>query len=123
MHVLHARKHFDALTNSLQSYHCTARRALVLTLANSHIFREISLALHLVSISALRCHFGWSWSLVTFFRIRCIRKMISEEEKKSLAESSVKAKENAYCPYSKFRVGAAVLVQFKNTGERRIFTG
>ena len=49
--------------------------------------------------------------------------MISEEEKKSLAESSVKAKENSYCPYSKFRVGAAVLVQFNKTGEKKIFTG
>ena len=47
---------------------------------------------------------------------------LSDEDKQELAESSQQAKENAHCPYSKFRVGSAVLVRFKN-GEKKIFKG
>ena len=39
---------------------------------------------------------------------------MNQEEKNSLIRAAVKARENAYCPYSKYAVGAAVLT---DTGE------
>jgi cytidine deaminase len=44
--------------------------------------------------------------------------MVSEEQKKRLLELARNAQQNAYAPYSNFRVGAAVLLE---NGE--IFTG
>lgn len=38
--------------------------------------------------------------------------------RRQLVEVCLKSKENAYCPYSKFRVGAALL-----TPDNKIFTG
>jgi len=43
---------------------------------------------------------------------------VSNFNEKKLVEMAVKASENAYAPYSKFKVGAAVL-----TDDGRIFTG
>jgi cytidine deaminase len=37
--------------------------------------------------------------------------MIDKKMKETLLAAAVKAAENAYCPYSKFRVGAAVLTK------------
>jgi len=45
------------------------------------------------------------------------RKVLQE-----LYERAVKSVENAYAPYSRFRVGAAVLME-NDRGERRAFTG
>lgn len=49
--------------------------------------------------------------------------LISDKDKMELAASCMQAREGAHCPYSKFRVGAAVLVRFSKTGEKMIFTG
>lgn len=38
--------------------------------------------------------------------------------RESLIEKSILAKQHAYCPYSKFRVGAALL-----TNDNQIYTG
>lgn len=43
---------------------------------------------------------------------------LAEQRKGDLIEAAKQARENAYAPYSRFRVGAAVL-----TGSGRIFTG
>jgi cytidine deaminase len=43
---------------------------------------------------------------------------LNKEESKSLIEKAIKARENAYVPYSNFKVGAAVL-----TVEGEVFTG
>jgi cytidine deaminase len=43
---------------------------------------------------------------------------VSENDWSRLTEAAMAASERAYCPYSKFRVGAALL-----TGDGRIFTG
>ncbi len=37
--------------------------------------------------------------------------MVSETEKKSLRELAIKAAQHAYAPYSKYRVGAALLLE------------
>lgn len=41
---------------------------------------------------------------------------------KSLYAEAVRVVENAYAPYSRFKVGAAVLME-NDRGERRVFTG
>ncbi len=43
---------------------------------------------------------------------------LQEERIKELIEACLRAKENAYVPYSNFRVGAAIL-----TSNDKIFTG
>jgi len=43
---------------------------------------------------------------------------LKEERIKELVEACFRAKENAYAPYSNFRVGAAIL-----TSTNKIFTG
>lgn len=43
---------------------------------------------------------------------------LSTEMIKTLIEESLKAKKQAYCPYSKFRVGSALL-----TADNQLFTG
>lgn len=43
---------------------------------------------------------------------------VSEELRAQLIEKAIEAKQHAYCPYSKFRVGAAVL-----TTDDHIITG
>lgn len=43
--------------------------------------------------------------------------MVSSQKHTDLVRKAVKAKDNAYCPYSKFRVGAALLTK------KRIYTG
>jgi cytidine deaminase len=47
-----------------------------------------------------------------------VNKSITEEEIKSLIEAAGKARENAHAPFSKFRVGAAVM-----TEDGRIYYG
>lgn len=44
--------------------------------------------------------------------------MLSEEQKKQLLAAAVEAQKKAYCPYSHYAVGAAVLME-----DGRIFTG
>eukprot|EP01004_Peranema_trichophorum_P010466 NODE_9262_length_608_cov_21.806186_g8630_i0.p1 GENE.NODE_9262_length_608_cov_21.806186_g8630_i0~~NODE_9262_length_608_cov_21.806186_g8630_i0.p1 ORF type:complete len:143 (-),score=36.60 NODE_9262_length_608_cov_21.806186_g8630_i0:122-550(-) len=46
------------------------------------------------------------------------RKTISDEDAHRMMEAAMNAKTNAYCPYSNFRVGSAVL-----TSSGKIFTG
>lgn len=45
-------------------------------------------------------------------------RQLSQETVKKLIHQSQEARKQAYCPYSKFRVGAALL-----TPENRVFTG
>ena len=45
-------------------------------------------------------------------------RQLSQETVQKLISQSQEVKEQAYCPYSKFRVGAALL-----TRENRVFTG
>ncbi|XP_071385018.1 cytidine deaminase b [Centroberyx affinis] len=45
-------------------------------------------------------------------------RMLPQEKVKDLIHLSLQAKEHAYCPYSKFRVGAALLAH-----DDRVFTG
>jgi cytidine deaminase len=44
--------------------------------------------------------------------------MVTDAQKKSLIEAACTVRENAYAPYSKYKVGAAILVE-----DGRVFTG
>lgn len=70
----------------------------------------------------LRCDI-WRQVHVTTKFLSSSSIMISAEDKRDLTTSSIQARQNAYCPYSSFPVGAAVLVELKKTGEKKIFTG
>ena len=48
---------------------------------------------------------------------------ITEAQAQELMDQAVMAYENAYAPYSKFRVGAAVLTLPNSDGEQHTFVG